>query len=86
MPNGANPYADAARLRKALALTDKLDAFGIDSRAAADLSVAARLDLATAAGARVPSSETWELVVGMLRAREESRVLATTVDPFMGLS
>lgn len=74
-------YEDAARLRKAIALTDALDAAGADP----DCISAESWDLARrAAGVQAPSSRTRRLVRRQLRERLALR--AAGADPFEGLT
>jgi hypothetical protein len=63
----------AARLLKAVSLTDYLQAAGISSSRAALMDESEWSMLATAAAVRIPSGETRNLVLSMLRAREEAR-------------
>lgn len=80
-----NPYESEARTRKAVAIADMLDAFGLTPEQASALAVGERLDVATAAGVKVPSEPTWEQAVGTLRQRLAVRA-ALPADPFAGLT
>jgi hypothetical protein len=69
------PYTPPARIQKALALADLLDAAQIESRA---VEVMADLEwrlLAQAARTRKPSGTTREMVLGLLRNREAARAI-----------
>lgn len=81
----ANPYAQARRTEKACALADMLDAFGVDPDWAENAPALVRLDTAEAAGVRLPSDETWQMAVAMLRGRLAVRASLAGTDPFEGL-
>lgn len=68
-----NGYEQAARERKAGLLADMLDAFKVTAEDARDLPVIARLDVATAAGVRIPSQETWDRACDLLEQRADFR-------------
>lgn len=81
-----NPYEDAARIKKAHALADTVQAAGGTAQAAADLPHEDRLTAAAVAGVNPPSDATWELVVDLLRKREQAAErLADLGDEFEGL-
>lgn len=81
---GANPYADAARTRKAHAIAETLDAAGADADEAQRLSTEERILTAQIAGMKPASAETWDQAVGILRARLETRARYAG-DPFEGI-
>lgn len=90
MPNGHEAHA---RLRKAITLADHLDAYGLSADQARDLTAGRRVDVATSAGVRFPSDETWAVVVETLKRREVQRaragsaiLAALPADPFEGLT
>lgn len=65
-----NPYEQNSRLKKALALADRLAGYGI---AIADVRLMDQDDwniIAESAGVHVPSTVTQAIVIGMLESRE----------------
>jgi len=67
------PYTPSARIWRALALADLLDAAGIASFSAEAMDALEWQALAKAASARQPSPETRALTIFLLRRRETVR-------------
>jgi hypothetical protein len=78
----ANQYSELARLTKALALADALDAAEIGSRAATGMNGEQWVQVASACRILPPSIETRMKVVEMLRSREVIREKLRGKDPF----
>lgn len=72
---GTNPYRDAARLRKAVRLTDALDGANVAWETAADFGDRQWRVVAQVVGVNVPSEATRDLVTQMLAERERADVL-----------
>jgi hypothetical protein len=66
----SNPYAAAARVKKAAALADLLSAHRITAEEARRIDWGLWPQLAQRAGVRAPSPETVEQVIEALEARE----------------
>jgi hypothetical protein len=81
----ANAYEQQARVIKAARLADALALNGVRSADAATYSEPAREALARAVGVRIPSAETWRLVVADLVLREAAVTYVPEPDPFDGL-
>lgn len=79
-----NVHEVEARNRKAVALASLLVAFGATPEFAEEMTARDRLDIATAAGVRTPSEETWAQAVRCLRTIHDTRA-RFTADPFQGL-
>jgi hypothetical protein len=69
----SKPYTPRARIWRALAFADLLDAAGIASISVEAMDSAEWAGLATAAGVRAPSPDTRDLTISMLRNRENVR-------------
>ena len=78
----ANQYSEHARLVKALALTDALDAAEIGSRAADGMNQEQWCLIAAACRIKPPSNETRLKCVDLLKAREAAREKLRGRDPF----
>ena len=73
MAASSKTYTPPARIWRALALADLLDAAGIASISVEAMVSAEWTALATAAGVRAPSPDTRDLTISMLRNRENVR-------------
>jgi hypothetical protein len=73
MQAATNPHEDGARLIKAIALADLLDAARIRSRRAATMDANEWALLAVAARVNEPSLTTRQAVISMLEGRERAR-------------
>jgi hypothetical protein len=65
-----NPHEELAREKKATALADLLTAGGFPSHKVAAFEDGQRRMAANAARVKMPSEETWALVVKLMRQRE----------------
>lgn len=81
----ANQYSEHARLLKALALADALDAAEVGSRAATGMDQEQWSRIAAACRAKPPSMDTRVKCVEILRAREAVREKLRGKDPFAAL-
>jgi hypothetical protein len=65
-----NPHEELAREKKAMAIADLLTAGGFPSHKVAAFEDGQRRMAANAARVKMPSEETWALVVKLMRQRE----------------